>query len=51
MQAYVAREFAPSVATARQARAYLEKLVAQFGLDRRFASAQIEGALRGVIAV
>ncbi len=50
MQAYVAREFAPSAEYAARAHAYLESLVRQFELDRRWSAAQIEGAMRGVIA-
>ena len=50
MQAYVAREFEPGPEAARRARAYLEQLVQQFGLDKRCPPAQIEGAMRGVVA-
>jgi O-antigen biosynthesis protein len=49
MQAYVAREFAPGPEQAHKARAYLDQLVAQFELERRYSRAQIEGALRGVV--
>ncbi|HRE43174.1 MAG TPA: glycoside hydrolase family 99-like domain-containing protein, partial [Terricaulis sp.] len=50
MQAYVARHFGVSAEQERQARAYLEKLVTQFGLDGRCSAAQIEGAMRGIVA-
>ena len=50
MQAYVAREFPLGPEHAQRARAYLERLCAQFGLKERYAPAQIEGAMRGVVA-
>jgi glycosyltransferase involved in cell wall biosynthesis len=50
MQAYVAREFGVSDADQARARAYLEQLVAQFELKKRYSAAQIAGALRGVAA-
>jgi glycosyltransferase involved in cell wall biosynthesis len=50
MQAYVAREFSVSDADQARARAYLDRLVAQFELEKRFSPAQIAGALRGVAA-
>ena len=48
MQAYVAKEFGVSAECTRQARAYLETLVAQFDLPRQWTPEQIEDALRGV---
>lgn len=50
MQAYVLREFAPDPEYGPRARAYLEMLVHQFGLEKRWARVRIEGAMRGVVA-
>ncbi|MFT3729160.1 MAG: glycoside hydrolase family 99-like domain-containing protein [Terricaulis sp.] len=50
MQAFVAKEFGVDDTRARQARAYLDVLVAQFGLAEKCPPAQLEGALRGIAA-